>query len=140
LLHDAHLLTKTVNFTIGVISKLRVGQRVVLLMLGRVAHLAKTSSHIPSNCRAYNRFSNTSAAILMELLDSPADPVCMAAGYSPGKTKPHCSDVGARCITLPRAFHTSVARLKTDIANSLGQGLHLRGNGYSAGKEIACFY
>jgi hypothetical protein len=22
----------------------------------------------------------------------------------------------------------------------LGQGLHLRGNGYSAGKEIACFY
>jgi hypothetical protein len=100
LLHDAHLLTKTVNFTIGVISKLRVGQRVLLLMLGEVAHLAKRSSHIPSNCREYRRFSNTNVAILMELLDSPADPVCMAAGYSPGKTKPHCSDVGAPWITL----------------------------------------
>jgi len=56
-------------------------------VVGKLAHLAKRSSHIPFSCREYSRFSNTRVAILMELLDSPADPVCIAAGYSPGKTK-----------------------------------------------------
>jgi hypothetical protein len=76
---------------------------------GDLAHLAKRSSHIPFSCREYSRFSNTSVAILMELLDSPADPVCMAAGYSPGKTKPQCSEAGARWIYFGvRGISTSV--------------------------------
>lgn len=74
---------------------------------GVLAHLAKRSSHIPFSCREYSKFSNTSVAILMELLDSPAEPVCMAAGYSPGKTKPQWSEAWARCTH----FRTSVPQL-----------------------------
>jgi hypothetical protein len=108
----AHLSTNTVFFINGIISILNMGQRVVLLMRGELAHLAKRSSHIPFSCREYSRFSNTSVAILMELLDSPADPVCMAAGYSPGKTKPQCSEAGARWIYFNvRGISTSVIYL-----------------------------
>lgn len=139
--HDAHLLTKTVNFRNWGHLPAACGSEGCSADAGEVAHLAKTSSHIPSNCREYSRFSNTSVAILMELLDSPAEPVCMAAGYSPGKTKPHGSDGCAHRNTLPPAcFNISVARLETYIANSFLQGLRWRGNGYSADKEIACFY
>lgn len=81
-------------------------------VVGELAHLAKRSSHIPFSCREYSRFSNTSVAILMELLDSPAEPVCIAAGYSPGKTKTAVFRGRWPLDIFPRSWHQYLSYIR----------------------------